>query len=53
MEDLRPEARAVLNYNIKILSLLSDSIEIVEDSTKILDKSFGPHKSDAPRIGVA
>ena len=51
--DSRPEATAVLKNNIKILSLLSECIEIAEDSTKILDKSFGPHKSDAPRIGVA
>ena len=52
-DDGRPEATAVLNNNIKILTLLSQSIEIAEDSTKILDKSFGPHRSDRPRIGVA
>ena len=53
VDDSRPEATAVLKNNIKILSLLSECIEIAEDSTKILDKSFGPHNSDAPRIGVA
>ena len=53
LDDGRPEAKAVLNNNIKILSLLSESIEIAEDSTKILEKNFGPHKSDTPRIGVA
>ncbi len=53
MDDRRPEAATVLNNNIKILSLLSESIEIAEGSTKILEKSFGRHKSDTPRIGVA
>ncbi len=53
VDDSRPEATAVLKNNIKILSLLSECIEIAEDSTKILDKSFGPHKSDTPRIGLA
>ncbi len=53
LDDDRPEAKAVLNNNIKILSLLSESIEIAEDSTKILCKNFGPHKSNTPRIGVA
>ena len=46
IDDRRTEATAVLNNNIKILSLLSESIEIAEDSTRLLDKSFGPHKSD-------
>ena len=52
-EDRRPQATAVLNNNIKILGLLSESIELAESSTKILDKSFGPHKAGSPRIGVA
>jgi len=53
MDDRRPEAVAVLNNNIRILGLLSECIEIAEDSTKILDKSFGRHQPNEPRIGAA
>ncbi len=53
MEDRRPEAVAVLNNNIKILGLLSESIELAEDSSRILDKSFGRHQPNEPRIGAA
>ena len=52
MDDRRPEARAVLNNNITILDLLAQSIELAEDSSRILDKSFGPHSNEGPRIGV-
>ncbi len=50
--DNRPEARAVLNNNIAILSALSDSIARAEESTQLLDRAFGPHKEGKPRIGV-
>lgn len=50
--DNRPEARAVLKNNIEILRCLSQSIEFAEDSTRILNKSFGPHVEGQPRIGV-
>lgn len=53
LDDRRPEATAVLNNNIKILSLLSECIALAQNSTNILEKSFGPHDSDTPRIGVA
>ena len=53
LDDRRPEATAVLNNNIKILGLLAESIEIAEGSTKLLDKSFGRHQPNAPRIGTA
>ena len=52
-DDRRPPAAAVLNNNIKILGLLSECIELAESSSKILDKNFGPHQNDSPRIGVA
>lgn len=51
--DSRPEARAVLNNNIEILGMLSQCIERATDSTRILDRAFGPHKEGEPRIGVA
>ncbi len=51
--DARPEARAVLNNNIEILAMLSKCIDHANDSTRILDRSFGPHKEGEPRIGVA
>jgi len=53
VDDRRQEANAVLNNNIKILGLLSECIEIAEESTALLDKSFGRHKPNTPRIGTA
>ena len=51
-EDLRPEAQEVLQNNIKILDLVSQSIALAENSTKILDKAFGPGDDGGPpRIG--
>ncbi len=52
LDDDRPEARLVLENNVKILQHLSDSINIAEESTRILDKNFGPHTVGSPRIGT-
>lgn len=52
VDDKRPEARAVLQNNIEILSLLTQAIALAEDSTKIL-RRLGPHVEGQPRIGVA
>ena len=49
-DDTRPEALHVMGNNMKILGLLSDAIALAEDSTRTLDKAFGPHGSQ-PRIG--
>ncbi len=50
--DPRPEARQVLFNNMKVLSLISDAIALAEDSTRILEKAFGPSvKGGPPRIG--
>ena len=52
-DDSRPEAQGVLNNNIKILDLLSQSIALAENSTQLLDRSFGPDdKNGSPRIGT-
>jgi len=54
LEDSRPEAKTVLANNMKILGLLTDAIDIADDSTRILDKAFGPSqaaKGGPPRIG--
>ncbi|MBL4740247.1 MAG: hypothetical protein JKY12_04590 [Sneathiella sp.] len=54
LEDARPEAKAVLANNMKILGLLTDAIDIADDSTRVLDKAFGPSqaaKGGPPRIG--
>lgn len=53
MEDNRPEAIAVMNNNIKILGYLAESIDLARNSSDILDKAFGPHNADKPRIGKA
>ena len=51
-DDTRPEAQNVLNNNVKILDLLTQSIILAENSTQMLDKSFGPGDKDGPpRIG--
>lgn len=51
MEDERPEAKAVLENSIRVLGLLSECINIAEDSTRILEKSFGKSIEGVPRIG--
>lgn len=52
IDDRRPEAQQVLANNLKILQLLTESIEIAEESSTLLDRHFGPHKPGEPRIGV-
>lgn len=51
-DDTRPEAQTVLNNNVKILDLITQSIVLAENSSQMLDKSFGPGDKDgSPRIG--
>lgn len=51
--DNRPEARHVLHNNMRVLGLISDAIQLAEDSTRVLEKSFGPSvKGGPPRIGT-
>jgi len=52
--DHRPEALHVMNNNVKILSLVSEAIALALDSTRVLDRSFGPSQAahgGPPRIG--
>ena len=51
INDNRHDARAVLNNNIQIMSLLSECVERAEDSTRILNR-LGPHQEGQPRIGI-
>jgi hypothetical protein len=51
VDDARPEARHVLDNNIRILSLLSEAIELAADSAKTLERSFGASTDGQPRIG--
>jgi hypothetical protein len=51
VDDARPEARHVLNNNIRILSLLTEAVELAGDSTKTLERSFGASTAGQPRIG--
>ncbi|MGB0629591.1 MAG: histidine kinase [Alphaproteobacteria bacterium] len=39
--DARPEARRVVANNMRILEKLTDCIELAEDSTDVLNRSFG------------
>jgi hypothetical protein len=52
MEDKRNEAQHVLNNNIVILGLLSQAIKLAEDSSLVLNKSFGMSTGGKPRIGT-
>ena len=54
VDDHRPEALHVLDNNMKILGLLSDSIKLASNSTETLNRAFGPSATAAggePRIG--
>lgn len=51
-EDSRAEARHVMGNNMRILEKLTDCIELAEDSTRVLDRSFG-QAGAKPRIGRA
>lgn len=54
-EDFRPEAQQVLENNMHVLAHLTEAINLAQDSTRILDKAFGPSqaaKGGPPRIGV-
>ena len=54
VDDKKPEAQQVLDNNLKILNLMSETIRLAENSTLTLDKSFGPSRAGdgkPPRIG--
>ena len=54
--DARPEALHVMANNMKILNHLSESITLALDSTRMLDRAFGPSQAaqgGPPRIGKA
>ena len=54
VDDHRTEAGQVLANNKRVLNLLTDAIALAEDSTRILDKAFGPSAAQnggPPRIG--
>lgn len=53
-DDQRKEAHQVLENNIQILGFLTEAIKLAEDSTFVLDRSFGPSEAaegGEPRIG--
>ncbi|OYX47044.1 MAG: histidine kinase [Alphaproteobacteria bacterium 32-64-14] len=54
--DPRQEALQVMANNVKILGLMSEAINLALDSTRVLDRSFGPSQAahgGPPRIGKA
>ena len=50
-DDSRPEARHVLDNDIRIVDHLTRCIELAQDSTRTLKKSFGPSHQGSHRIG--
>jgi len=54
MDDPAPSAQEILANNMSVLTLLTDAIELAEESTQILKTQFGPPNADGtPRIGEA
>jgi hypothetical protein len=54
--DERPEALHVMANNVKILEYLTEAAELARDSSRTLDRAFGPSaagQGGAPRIGAA
>lgn len=52
--DHRTEAMHVMANNLKILNHITESIALAMDSTRVLDKAFGPSQAahgGPPRIG--
>ena len=55
-DDERPEALHVMANNMKILQHLTEAAELALDSTRTLDRAFGPSTAadgGPPRIGAA
>lgn len=53
--DERVEAQHVVTNNMEVLTHLTAAIELAKDSTRTLDKAFGPSRAaegGPPRIGV-
>ena len=53
-DDHRIEAHQVMANNMQILHLITEAIDLAEESTRVLDKAFGPSisaKGGEPRIG--
>lgn len=53
MEDKRTEAQHVMRNNMRILALLTECIDLAQDSTEVLNRAFGPSDGVHPRIGAA
>lgn len=54
--DERSEAQHVVANNMAVLQHLTQAIELARDSTRVLDKAFGPSKAaqgGPPRVGAA
>jgi len=52
VDDSAPTAQLILSNNMTVLTLLTDAINLAEESTHLLQKEFGPPNSDgSPRIG--
>lgn len=52
--DTRPEALHVMANNVKVLGHLTEAINAAMDSTRVLDRAFGPSQAaqgGPPRIG--
>lgn len=41
-ESRLPEAKQVMKNNMKLLALLTQAIDLAQDSNKLLNRSFGP-----------
>ncbi len=51
-DDSSVAAHHVMDNNMVILNLLTESIQLAEDSSQTLDKAFGRSTPGQPRIGT-
>jgi len=51
-DDGTDAARHVLDNNMIVLNLITEAIQVAEDSTQTLDKAFGRSTPGHPRIGT-
>ena len=52
MVDKRSEAQHVMRNNMRILGLLTECIDLAQDSTEVIKRAFGPSDGVHPRIGA-
>ena len=54
IDDPAPSAQEIIANNMTVLTLLTEAIDLADESTQLLNKKFNPPNADgSPRIGEA